>query len=76
MYCNTSITLHLLRGVAALALLITAFLAHVHALVFILLLGAAFMLLRGCPMCWLASLFERLQSRKSISFENKDISHE
>lgn len=76
MYCSTSITTHLLRGIAAFVLLIAAFTAHMHPLVFILLLGASFVLLRGCPMCWLASLFETLRARKSTSFETESINHE
>lgn len=76
MYCSTSITLYLFRGFAALALLTVALTVHAHPLVFVLLLGTSFMLLRGCPMCWLVGLFEKLRSQASIQAQNKDINHE
>ena len=53
---------HLLRGVAAAALLAAAFSLRVgQPYTTILLLPAAVLLLRFCPMCWLLGLAERLR---------------
>ncbi|MFZ6743733.1 hypothetical protein ACO0LC_10940 [Undibacterium sp. JH2W] len=65
MFCSTSVTVHLLRGFGALSLLLVAFL--VPGLSFIwqgLALIAAFLLMRGCPMCWTMGLIETIYERR------------
>ncbi len=69
MFCSTSVSIHLLRGLAALTLIIGALHFSSYGtlgLVFALLAFiGAILLLRGCPMCWLVGLIETLgQSRK------------
>lgn len=65
MFCSTSVSLHLLRGVAALALIFGVFFFNVDSALgmFIAALAviAAIVLLRGCPMCWLLGLFEAIR---------------
>ncbi len=63
MYCNTSITMHLFRGITAFIFIAIAFTTQLHSIVFILLLGASFLLLRGCPMCWFVSLLTKIMNR-------------
>jgi hypothetical protein len=61
MFCSSSITTHLLRGIAALALLASAILLAEVAIH--LRIGAflgALILMRGCPMCWAVGLLETL----------------
>ena len=59
MFCSRSITIHLLRGLGAVLLLIAAFMFGREQVWLVppLLVGAV-ILLRGCPACWLAGLFE------------------
>ena len=53
---------HLLRGLAAAALVAAALCPPGSpSWTAILLLPAAALLLRGCPMCWLLGLAERLR---------------
>lgn len=65
MYCSSSITVHLLRGAAALALLVFALFFNPYgmALSGVALVGAV-VLLRGCPMCWMMGLFETMRQGK------------
>lgn len=63
MMCSTSISMHLLRGVSALALIIAASFFHSTPLLVLPLLAGAFLLLRGCPMCWLFGLLDKLHRR-------------
>lgn len=68
MFCSRSIGIHLLRGFCALVLaslaLYFSVYQHVYALVAPILLIGAFLLLRGCPMCWLMGLFETIGNRR------------
>jgi hypothetical protein len=68
MFCSRSVTVHLSRGVSAIALIGIALYLGVYqsgyGLFAPLLLIGAFVLLRGCPMCWLAGLFETIAKRK------------
>lgn len=66
MFCSSSVSIHLLRGAAAFALIAAA--------LYFKLLGpmgsgmaliGAFLLLRGCPMCWLVGLVETIARRRS-----------
>jgi hypothetical protein len=61
MFCSRSVSIHLLRGIAMIALAVTAGKDHVW-LVAPLLIGAI-VLMRGCPMCWLTGLFETMAAR-------------
>lgn len=65
MFCSTSVTVHLLRGLGAAALLTAALLTAEAALLprIAAVLGA-FTLMRGCPMCWTVGLFETVSRRR------------
>ena len=59
----TALARHLLRGLAAAALIAAALLPPGGPTwTAILLLPAAMLLLRGCPMCWLLGLAERVRA--------------
>lgn len=62
MFCSTSVSVHLLRGLAALALIMGALhfsaFGSVGLIIATLAFIGAILLLRGCPMCWLVGLFE------------------
>jgi len=73
MYCSTSITIHLLRGIAAFALLATIWLVPLNPFVCALLFGVSLVLLRGCPMCWLMGLFNKLYSRTLSASKTKGV---
>lgn len=62
MYCSTSVSVHLLRGTAAVGLLFAAFFLSSYGVLWSALsvIGAV-VLLRGCPMCWLMGLFETMK---------------
>lgn len=66
MYCSRSVSIHLLRGVLALGLIVSAIFANRFGLIWsgLAVLGAV-VLLRGCPMCWLVGLFETLKRGKA-----------
>lgn len=68
MYCSTSVGIHLLRGLAALGLIIGALYSSSYGSIGVVFAALAFVgaivLLRGCPMCWLVGLFETLHQRK------------
>ena len=59
----TAVAWHLLRGLGAAVLVAAALLPHADPswAAFLLLFPAA-LLLRGCPMCWLLGLAERLRA--------------
>ncbi len=61
MFCSRSVSLHLLRGAAAIAMIVLAVISGKDRvwLVAPLLIGAI-VLMRGCPMCWLRGLFETM----------------
>jgi hypothetical protein len=62
MFCSTSLTVHLLRGIVALALIVSAMILSSEAMIFSAsAVVAAIVLLRGCPMCWLIGLFETIR---------------
>jgi hypothetical protein len=66
MYCSNSVSVHLLRGVAALGLIIGAVLVSAYGLLWSILPAfGAIVLLRGCPMCWLMGLIETLAQRRN-----------
>jgi uncharacterized BrkB/YihY/UPF0761 family membrane protein len=65
MFCSTSISIHLLRGLAALGLIIGAMYSSSYGAIGLVFAAFAFVgaivLLRGCPMCWLVGLFETMR---------------
>ena len=65
MFCSTSVSIHLLRGLAALGLIIGAIYSSSYGTIGLALgalaLVGAIVLLRGCPMCWLVGLFETMR---------------
>lgn len=65
MSCSRSLSVHLLRGASAVALLVLGF-ACANAVPWLLpmTLAGAVVLLRGCPMCWLMGLFEAMSKRR------------
>ncbi len=68
MYCSRSVSVHLLRGAAAIALIFAAFFFRSYGLVWPALAGiGAVLLLRGCPMCWLVGLFETIRQGRDKS---------
>jgi hypothetical protein len=70
MFCSTSITLHLLRGAGAFVLLLTAVSATgFPALLRMAAVGGAFLLMRGCPMCWLIGLQQTLARQANRSHQ-------
>jgi hypothetical protein len=67
---NRSLTVHLLRGVAGLAmLLIAVFGCSRFGWPSLLLAPPAVWLLKGCPSCWAAGLFETLAYRAAVRAE-------
>ncbi len=66
MYCSSSVSVHLLRGAAAIALLVASVFLISYGLVWsaLAVIGAV-VLLCGCPMCWLIGLFETLKNRSN-----------
>lgn len=70
MFCSTSVSIHLLRGLVALGLIIGAIYSSSYGsigLVFaVLAFVGAIVLLRGCPICWLVGLFETLHLKPFI----------
>ena len=74
MYCSTSIRWHLLRGIAALIAIGVALRFGIdHPVVAIFAVLSAMLLLRGCPMCWLLGLFERIRQRTPKANTYKDM---
>jgi hypothetical protein len=63
MVCSTSVSVHLLRGAAAIGLIFAAFFLSSYGVLWsaIAVIGAV-VLLRGCPMCWLMGLFETIKN--------------
>jgi hypothetical protein len=60
MFCSASVSIHLLRGLVALGLIIGAIYSSSYG---------AIVLIRGCPMCWLVGLFETLHLKPFVSAE-------
>jgi hypothetical protein len=71
MFCSNSVWRHLGRGAAALVLMAAAFELHAiiagwaGTLLSLLAVLGAFVLMRGCPMCWLMGLFQTLQEGRA-----------
>ena len=64
MFCSISVSVHLLRGAAAVGLIFAAIYLNSYGFVWSALAGiGAVVLLRGCPMCWLMGLFETIQRK-------------
>ncbi|MEJ6004724.1 hypothetical protein WG899_04125 [Paucibacter sp. AS339] len=63
MFCSTSVSIHLLRGAAALALLacVLLFSQSLGTVASVLAVLGAVLLMRGCPMCWLLGLIETIK---------------
>jgi hypothetical protein len=68
MSCDRAVSVHLLRGLGAVILLLAAFILGADQIWLVppLLLGAM-VLLRGCPMCWLVGLFEVVGRRRNAA---------
>ncbi|MCH8620475.1 hypothetical protein [Undibacterium sp. TS12] len=65
MFCSTSITQHLLRGLSALTLLLVAFAVPDLATIWqALAVITALVLMRGCPACWLMGLVETVYEKR------------
>ncbi len=75
MFCSRSIGVHLLKGLGAFVLIGLALYlsAYQQAYVFVtpVLFIGAFLLFRGCPMCWLVGLFETIANRKARNLDAK-----
>lgn len=70
MFCSSSIGVHLFRGLMALVLVAAGlYLLGTPTLWMTLLavacFGGAFLLFRGCPMCWLMGLFETMANQRA-----------
>lgn len=66
MFCSRSIGLHLLKGAAALTLILLAmYFGPGQPLLVIPLLVGAVLFLRGCPMCWLIGLVETMLNKRN-----------
>lgn len=71
MFCSASVTQHLLRGLAAALLLYSAFhFAEIYPFWIIPALIGAFILMRGCPTCWMVGLVETIAKRRARSKES------
>lgn len=66
MFCSTSVTQHILRGIAAALLLAGSIFLFRNDFGWLGLgaIAGALVLMRGCPMCWLAGLYETLANRR------------
>lgn len=66
MYCSNSVSVHLLRGAAAIGLIYSAFFLSSYGLIWSAAAGiGAVVLMRGCPMCWLMGLFETMKRSRT-----------
>lgn len=64
MYCRNSLTLHLLRGLGAVVLIISVFLFQLSLITKLCFILGAIFLLQGCPACWFFSLIKKRQIQK------------
>jgi hypothetical protein len=74
MFCSSSVSMHSLRGAAALALIASAiwFNQTLGSTGSVLALVSAVLLMRGCPMCWLLGLIETIKKpAQAPSWESK-----
>jgi hypothetical protein len=68
MFCSSSVSVHLLRGAAAIGLILAAFFLSSYGVIWSVVAGiGAVALLRGCPMCWLMGLLETMKRSRSTS---------
>lgn len=64
MSCSRSVSVHLLRGLGAVLLVVAAFtFGKERFWLLVPMLVGAVILLGGCPACWLAGLFETIGRR-------------
>lgn len=63
MYCSTSVTAQLVRGVLALASMAGGIVLTPHFWPAMGLFGLAIYFMRGCPACWLVGLMEAIRVR-------------
>jgi len=63
MYCSTSVTAQLIRGVLAAASIAGAIFLTPHFRPALALLPLAIFFMRGCPACWLVRLMEAIRVR-------------
>ena len=65
MFCSRSVSIHLLRGAGAVALIaLTVMYGPGHGLLVPPLLIGAVVLMRGCPACWFTGLIETIAQRR------------
>ncbi|OTP87342.1 hypothetical protein B6D19_04725 [Gilliamella apicola] len=64
MYCRNSITLHLIRGLGAVMLIIGVFIFQLSIVTKLFFILCVIFLLRGCPACWFFGLIKKLQIQK------------
>ena len=64
MYCRNSITLHLIRGLGAVILIIGVFVFQLSLVTQLFFILCAVVLLRGCPACWFFGLIKKRQIQK------------
>ncbi|MNT80725.1 hypothetical protein D3C72_2202310 [compost metagenome] len=69
MFCSRSVAMHLLKGLGALVLIGFALylIAYQESYVYVtpVFFIGAFLLFRGCPMCWLVGLFQTIANRRA-----------
>lgn len=63
MYCSTSVTAQLVRGVMALVSIVGAIVLAPYFWPALVLLPLAIYLMRGCPACWFVGLMEAIRAR-------------
>ena len=64
MYCRNSLTLHLIRGLGAVVLIISVFLFQLSLITKLCFILGAIFLLQGCLACWFFSLIKKRQIQK------------
>ena len=74
MFCSRSVTIHLLRGFGAIALIVLAGVYGGECLWLLppLLIGAV-VLMRGCPSCWLLGLAETVKKGREAPHAGKPV---
>lgn len=65
MYCRNSVSLHLIRGVCALMLVLALFLFQFPLFAKLACLACVVFLLLGCPACWFSGLIYKLKNNKA-----------
>ena len=64
MYCRNSITLHLIRGLGTVMLIISVFFFQLSLITKLCFILSAIFLLQGCPACWFFNLIKKHQIQK------------